>query len=65
MTRITFAGRRNVFSSGAESQVRAALGEILREDVEFEFYSGHRGEFDELCERDFLSFSSPYFLMMY
>jgi len=51
MIRVTFAGHRNVFNSGAvREQVDAAIASILTEGTEFNFYSGGMGEFDKLCE---------------
>ena len=49
MKTCTFAGHREVFASGTESDIESAIETILASDTHYIFYTGGMGEFDSKC----------------
>lgn len=49
MTICVFAGHREVYQAGIDTDVEEAISRLLKTDNEFVFFTGGMGKFDDMC----------------
>ena len=60
-----FCGHRTILDHSVEGEVRNTLLHLIKDEGFNAFYSGHMGEFDELCEGMIRSFKNRYDIKLY